>query len=78
MKLPENFNTVAFACVGLLVVAGLAGALMSFGFYCGCRYAEVKTMASVYKAQLDRTQELLHSDIAIANGYKEGQSKSHR
>lgn len=78
MKLPENLNTMAFACAGLLVIACIAGALMWFGFFCGCRYAEVKTMASVYKAQLDRTQELLHSDIAIANGYKDGQSKGHR
>ncbi|HEX9080537.1 MAG TPA: hypothetical protein VF795_13160 [Desulfuromonadaceae bacterium] len=78
MKLPESFDTMAFACAGLLVIAGVAGALMWFGFFCGCRYGEVKTMASVYKAQLERTQELLHSDIAIANGYKEGQPKSRR
>jgi hypothetical protein len=35
-------------------------------------------MAVVYKAQLDRTQELMRSDLAIVNGYKEGQHKIHK
>jgi hypothetical protein len=78
MKFPENLNSLALATAALLVIAGIAGALMSFGFFCGCRYAEAKTMAAVYKAQLERTQDLLHSDIAIANNYKEGQTKSRK
>ena len=78
MKLFEDFKPLALAVAALLVIAISAGALMWFGFFCGCRYAEEKTMAVVYKAQLDRTQELMRSDLAIVNGYKEGQHKARK
>ena len=78
MKLFEDFKPLALAVATLLVIAVIAGALMWFGFCCGCRYAEAKTMAAVYKAQLDRTQDLMGSDLAIVNGYKEGQHKVHK
>ncbi len=76
MKLLEDYRQVLLAAAMLLVIAVAAGAVMSFGFYCGCRYAEAKTMASVYKAQLDRTQELMRSDLAIVNAYKNGVAKA--
>jgi hypothetical protein len=78
VKLFEDFKPLALATAALLVFVVTAGALMWFGFFCGCRYAEEKTMAVVYKAQLDRTQELMRSDLAIVNGYKEGQHKAHK
>ncbi len=77
MKLFEDFKPLVLAVGALLVLAISAGTLMWFGFFCGCRYAEEKTMAVVYKAQLYRTQELMRSDLAIVNGYKEGQHKVH-
>ena len=78
MKLFEDIKPLAIAVAALLVVAVATGVLVSFGFFCGCRYSEAKTMATVYKAQLDRAQELMRSDIAIVNGYKEGLSKSRK
>lgn len=78
MKLFEEFKPLSLAVATLLVIAVIAGALMWFGFYCGCRYAEAKTMAAVYKAQLDRAQDLMGSDLAIVNGYKEGQHKARK
>jgi len=74
----EDVKPLAIAVAALLVIAVVAGALTSFGFFCGCRYSEAKTMAAVYKAQLDRTQELMRSDLAIVNSYKEGQSKARK
>ena len=78
MKLFEDFKPLALAVAALLVITIIAGALMWFGFCCGCRYAEAKTMAAVYKAQLDRAQDLMHSDLAIVNGYKEGHTKARK
>jgi hypothetical protein len=62
----------------MLTIAVFAGAFVSLGFYCGCRYAEATTMAAVYRAQLDRTQELMRSDLAIVNSYKDGLAKARK
>lgn len=78
MKLLEDSRQLALGAAVLLMIAVVAGALLSFGFFCGCRYAEAKTMAAVYKAQLDRTQELMRSDLAIVNTYKDGVAKARR
>ncbi len=74
----EDFRPVAVTAAAVLVIGIFAGALVAFGFFCGCRYAEATTMASVYKAQLDRTQELMRSDLAIVNTYKDGVAKARR
>ncbi len=78
MKFFDDFRPLALATAALLITAGFAGVLMSFGFYCGYRYAEATTMASVYRAQLERTQELMRSDLAIVNSYKDGLAKARR
>jgi hypothetical protein len=79
VKLPEEFKPLTLAAAALLLVFVIvAGALISLGFICGCRYAEATTMAAMYKAQLDRTQELMRSDLAIVNSYKDGVAKARR
>ena len=77
--MPEEFKPLTLAAAAaLLVFAVIAGALMSFGFYCGCRYAEAKTMAAVYKAQLDKAHEMMSGDMAIVNTYKDGLAKARK
>jgi hypothetical protein len=78
--MPEEFKplTLVAAASLLLVFTVVAGALMSFGFYCGCRYAEAKTMAAVYKAQLDKAHEVMSGDMAIVNTYKDGLAKARK
>jgi len=77
--MPEEFKPLTLAAAAsLLVFAVIAGALMSFGFYCGYRYAEVKTMAAVYKAQLDKAHEVMSGDMAIVNTYKDGLAKARK
>jgi hypothetical protein len=79
MNLPEGFKPLTLVAVAtLLVFAVIAGALMSFGFFCGCRYAEAKTMATVYKVQLDKAQDLMRGDMSIANTYKDGIAKARK
>ena len=77
--MPEEFKPLTLAvAAALLVFAVIAGALMSFGFVCGCRYAEAKTMAAVYKAQLDKSQEMMRGDMAIVNTYHDGVAKARK
>jgi hypothetical protein len=78
VKFFDDFRPLALATAAILIIAVFASALVSFGFYCGYRYAEATTMAAVYRAQLDRTQELMRSDFAIVNSYKDGLAKARR
>jgi hypothetical protein len=79
VKLPEEFKPLTLAAAAMLLVfVVIAGAFTSLGFFCGCRYAEASTMAAMYKAQLDKTQELLRSDLAIVNSYKDGLAKARK
>jgi len=77
--MPEEFKPLTLVtAAALLVFTVIAGALMSFGFFCGCRYAEAKTMAAVYKAQLDKAHEVMSGDMAIVNTYKDGLAKARK